>query len=83
MSRVGGQCQLDWSYETRVWWTDDSVPGVPLSGSYRPVQQWRRSQPGPDGLPAEMEAGMQGSLRAARGCRLPGVALHRDDVDVE
>ncbi len=64
VSRVGGRCQLDWSYETRVWWTDDSVPGVPLSGSYRPPEQWRRSQPGPDGLPAEMEAGMQGSLRA-------------------
>ncbi len=64
VSRVGGQCQLDWSYQTRVWWTDDSVPGVRLSGSYRPAEQWRRSQPGPDGLPAEMEAGMQGSLRA-------------------
>ena len=64
VSRVGGQCQLDWSYQTRVWWTDDSVPGVPLSGSYRSAEQWRRSRPGPDGLPAEMEAGMQGTLRA-------------------
>ena len=64
VSRGGGQCQLDWSYQTRVWWTDDSVPGVPLSGSYRPAEQWRRSRPDPDGLPAEMEAGMQGTLRA-------------------
>ena len=64
VSRVGGQCQLDWSYQTRVWWTDDSVPGVPLRGSYRSAEQWRRSRPGPDGLPAEMEAGMQGTLRA-------------------
>ena len=64
VSRVGKQCQLDWSYQTRVWWTDDSVPGVPLAGSYRPAETWRRSMPGPHGLPAEMEAGMQGSLRA-------------------
>lgn len=64
VSRVGKQCQLDWSYQTRVWWTDDSVPGVPVAGSYRPAETWRRSMPGPDGLPAEMEAGMQGTLRA-------------------
>lgn len=59
-----GEGQLDWSYQTRVWWTDDSVPGVPLGRSYRSAETWRRSQPGPEGLPAEMEAGMQGTLRA-------------------
>lgn len=64
VNRVDGRCQLDWSFQTRVWWTDNSVPGVPLSGSYRPPEQWRRSRPGPDGLPPEMETGLQGTLRA-------------------